>query len=93
MYHPYPTNEVEASYQFDYALRNRGAVFLSIFVAPPTPELHKTDTILKHWNRTTEYAKTGYVPELVPEIHALVYGPKKRKSRKNHKHVVSKISL
>ena len=88
-------NEVAASYRFDCALQNRGAVFLSTDLSPPPPhpELHKTDTILKHWNRTTEYAKTVYVPELVPEIHALVYGPKKCKSRKNHKHVVSKISF
>ena len=61
--------------RFDRASRERGAVFLSTFLFAP-PELHKTGTIRKHWNRATEYAKTGYVPEAVSEIRALVCGLK-----------------
>ena len=52
-----------------------GVRFFLIHLFAP-PELHKTDTIGKHWNRTTEYVKAGYVPELVPEIHAFVCGLK-----------------
>ena len=43
--------------RFDRASRNRGAVFLSTFLFAP-PELHETGTVLKHWNRATEYVKT-----------------------------------
>ena len=57
--------------RFDRASRNRGAVFLSTFCSPP-PELLETGTVLKHWNRATEYVKTGYVHDLVSEIYALV---------------------
>ena len=63
--------------RFDRASRNRGAVFLSTFLFAP-PELHETGTVLKHWNRATEYVKTGYVHDLVSEIYALVCRQKLR---------------
>ena len=62
--------------RFDRASRNRGAVFLSTFLFAP-PELHETGIVLKHWNRATEYVKTGYVHDLVSEIYALVCRLKK----------------
>ena len=49
--------------------------FLSTF-SFALPELHKTGTIRKHWNRATKNAKTGWNPQAVSEIHALVCGLK-----------------
>ena len=59
-------------------LRVRGVRFFLVHFCspPPPPELHKTGTIRKHWNRATEYAKTGWDPQADSEIHALVCGLK-----------------
>ena len=62
--------------RFDRASWNRGAVFLGTLLFAP-PELHKTGTILKHWNRTTEYVKITCVHKLVPEMHTLLCRLKK----------------
>ena len=60
--------------RLDLPSLHRDAVFLSSFLfAPP---LHETGTIRKHWNRNTEYVETGYVEDVVPEIHVLVCRPK-----------------
>ena len=81
----HPTSQVSGAYRLAYRSRfvravrscfaREGCGFLSTFLFAP-PELHKTGTIRKHWNRATEYAKTGYVPEAVSEIRALVCGLK-----------------
>ena len=57
-------------------LRARGVRFFLVHFCSPPPELHKTGTIRKHWNRATKYAKTGWDPQADSEIHALVCGLK-----------------
>ena len=52
--------------------REIGVRFFLVHFCSPPPELHETGTVLKHWNRATEYVKTGYVHDLVSEIYALV---------------------
>ena len=51
-------------------LPNRGMVYIrALFVAPS--ERHETYTILKSWNRTTEYTELALVPGPVAEIQAM----------------------
>jgi len=82
----HPTSQVTGAYRLAYTsrfvravrscfVRGGGADSLNTFLFAP-PELHKTGTIRKHWNRATEYAKTRYVPEAVSEKRALVCGLK-----------------
>ena len=72
--------------QYDHASAKRGAVFLCTLCPPPPPpppppptpaEQYKTGTIRKHYNRTTEYAKTGLEQQATFKIHVLVCGLKK----------------
>ena len=75
--------------RLDRAPLDRGAVFLCTLLFAP-PEQHESGTIRKHWNRTTEYTKTGRVQKAISEIHALVCGPKNCKPSSYH--VVRKMS-
>ena len=58
------------------APRVRGVRFFVARFCSPSPELHETGTIRKHWNGATKYAKPRTVHELVSKIHVLVCGLK-----------------
>ena len=52
--------------------RATGVRFLVACSPPPHhPELHKTNTIRKHWNWATTYAETKHVPQQLSEIDVL----------------------
>ena len=47
-------------------------------------QLYETDTVRKHWNTATKYAKTRRVNELGSGIYALVCGPKDCEILRHH---------